>query len=240
MHNLPPSKIIFSEVMFDKTRGISGELPEHIEFVKNIAIPQFEEWGYEVEVLHAATDYIDNFNMKLIRSKYPDRIGKKRGFPIAGMCAINRDIKIKAIRNYLKQYKDQNLVQYVGIAIDEPERLARLDGTNRISLLARYGYTEQMAYDLCSEYNLLSPIYNMSSRGGCWFCPNCKYKEFAHLKCYHPELWDELKILSLSDNLVSYNFKYNLTFDEVNAKVNAYIAAHPDEFNQTNISHQEE
>ena len=39
IHNLPPSTVIFSEVMFDKKRGISGELPEHIDFIKNRAIP---------------------------------------------------------------------------------------------------------------------------------------------------------------------------------------------------------
>ena len=30
LHNIPIDGIIFSEVMFDKSRGISGELPEHI------------------------------------------------------------------------------------------------------------------------------------------------------------------------------------------------------------------
>ena len=29
IHGLPPSKIIMSEVMFDKNRNISGELPKH-------------------------------------------------------------------------------------------------------------------------------------------------------------------------------------------------------------------
>ncbi len=45
MHGLPPTKIIMSEVMFDKKRNISGELPEHMEWVKNKAIPVFKEWG---------------------------------------------------------------------------------------------------------------------------------------------------------------------------------------------------
>ena len=35
-HNEPLDLIIFSEVMFDKE--ISGELPEHIDFIKNKAI----------------------------------------------------------------------------------------------------------------------------------------------------------------------------------------------------------
>ena len=59
-HNEPLDLIIFSEVMFDK--NVSGELPEHIDFIKNKCIPLFESWGYEVKILHADTTYIDCFN----------------------------------------------------------------------------------------------------------------------------------------------------------------------------------
>ncbi len=61
IHGLPSSKIIFSEVMFDRKRGISGELPEHIRFVRDQAKPLFESWGYEVEMIHAEKDYLDCF-----------------------------------------------------------------------------------------------------------------------------------------------------------------------------------
>ena len=89
IHNLPPSTVIFSEVMFDKKRGISGELPEHIDFIKNRAIPVFEEWGYTVEILHATKDYLDCFHQIITKSKNPLRNGRKSGFPIGGMCTIN-------------------------------------------------------------------------------------------------------------------------------------------------------
>ncbi len=56
-HNEPLDLIIFSEVMFDK--NISGELPEHIDFIKNKAIPLFESWGYETKILHADLTYKD-------------------------------------------------------------------------------------------------------------------------------------------------------------------------------------
>ena len=50
-NNEPLDLIIFSEVMFDK--NISGELPEHIEFIKNKCIPLFESWGYKTKILHS-------------------------------------------------------------------------------------------------------------------------------------------------------------------------------------------
>ena len=55
-HHEPLDLIIFSEVMFDK--GISGELPEHIDFIQNKAIPTFESWGYETKILHSDKTYI--------------------------------------------------------------------------------------------------------------------------------------------------------------------------------------
>lgn len=223
IHNLPPPTIIFSEVMYDKQRGISGELPEHIDFVRNKAIPVFQKWGYEVKILHAEKDYLDCFHQIIRKSKNPFRNGAKNGFPIGGMCSINNRIKMKAIRDYLKNING-DFIEYIGIATDEPARLLRLAGTNKKSLLAEYGYTEQMAADLCCKYDLLSPIYQHTKRGGCWFCPNATYGEFAYLKVNYPELWDELRQLSKDENLASQNFKYSKTFAEVDRKIDDYIS----------------
>lgn len=93
IHGLPPSKIIFSEVMFDNSRGISGELPEHIDFVMNRAKPLFEKWGYRVVIVRAEKDYMSLFNHVIEKSGKQERIGKKAGFLIGGRCSANRDLK---------------------------------------------------------------------------------------------------------------------------------------------------
>lgn len=233
IHGLPPSKIIMSEVMFDKKRGISGELPEHMEWVHNTAIPLFESWGHDVKILHADKDYLDLFYSVKTRSKNPSFNGKYWGFLLGGMCAANSPLKIKPIKDFFRSL-DCNYIQYVGIASDEPERLKRLEGTNRISLLARYGYTEQMSFDLCKQYNLLSPIYRYSKRGGCWFCPSATIRENAYIKQKYPELWAELETLSHIDNLISYGFKYGKTFAQVDSDVDLYLNLL--DFNQRQIT----
>lgn len=202
IHNIRVDKILFSEVMFNKE--ISGELPEHIDFIKNRAIPQFEEWGFETEILHADKTYMDCFNQVFQNSTVPERNGKRYGFPMSGKCIINRDCKIKPIQDYLKKLKADGIevVQFIGIAVDEPERLERLDGKNKISILAKYGYTEQMAFDLAAKYNLLSPIYGFSPRGGCWFCPNARYCELKHLRNNHKNLWNILLDLENEKDIV--------------------------------------
>lgn len=136
------------------------------------------------------------------------------------MCTVNRECKLKPIHDFYKQYKDYNIVQYVGIAADEPKRLARLK-EGQISLLDKYRYTEDMAKQKCLEYGLLSPIYGGGNRNGCWFCPNVRIKDFAKFKLAHPELWEELLRLSLTPNLCSYGFKYGKTVQEVDERIDA-------------------
>ncbi len=188
-HNEPLDEIIFSEVMYSDT--ISGELPEHIDFVKNVAFPLFEKRGYKTRILHSEKNYLDFFHRVVTRSRNPERIGKKYGFPISGKCFVNAHCKLKPIKDYVASKDKASLIQYIGLAIDEPERLTRLD-KGKISLLAKYGYTEEMARDKAAEYGLLSPCYGYSTRSGCWFCPNAGIGELLHLRNKHSALWNEL------------------------------------------------
>ena len=201
-HNEPLDKIIFSEVMFDK--NISGELPEHIDFILNKCKPLFEGWGYEVKILHSEYTYMDCFNHITTRSRKPERNGKRNGFPMAGRCIINDRCKIKPIKDFIKTKDPKQITQYLGIAIDEPKRLERLkdEKTICISLLEKYRYTEKMAYELCEKYNLLSPTYDFTPRGGCWFCPNARYCELKHLRTYHRDLWQKLLDLEKEPDLI--------------------------------------
>lgn len=173
-HNEPLDLIVFAEVMFDKET--SGELPEHITFIKEKCIPLFEEWGYKTQILRAEKTYIDNFYHVVERTKNPERKGKRAGFPMAGKCWANRDLKIKPINDFYKTKDLDQITQYIGIAVDEPKRLERLkEGKpKKISLLEKYGYTEKMAFELCEKYGLLSPIYDFAPRGGVLVLPECK------------------------------------------------------------------
>lgn len=161
-HNEPLDLIIFSEVMFDEKT--SGEYPEQMEFIHRCK-KQFEEWGYPVEILHSDVTYMECFHHVCGKGK---RIGMKLGFPMTGRCIINRDCKLKPIHQFNKAHPDA--IHYVGLAIDEPKRLERLK-PNTISLLAKYGMSEADAYDLCKLYDMLSPVYSFTKRGGVGSAP---------------------------------------------------------------------
>lgn len=189
-HGEPLNEIIFGEVMYSET--ISGELPEHINFVKNVAFPLFESWGYKTRILRAEKTYLDCFNHVVEKPrKNMEHKGKKKGFVMVGHCDVQRDCKLKPIADYFRGLEGREITQYVGIAIDEQKRLQRLSA-GKVSLLAKYGYTEEMAKEKAAQYGLLSPCYNYSKRGGCWFCPNAKDGQLKHLRNNHNELWQEL------------------------------------------------
>lgn len=214
-HNEPLDEIVYCEVMFDE--NISGELPEHRDFIYNVAIPKFEEWGYKVRVLRSDITYLDCFNRINQGKKVPSRKGQKYGFPMAGKCKIQGDCKLKPIKEYWKS-QNSNVTQYIGIAIDEPKRLDRIAETDRkISLLEKYGYTEEMARQKCIEYGLLSPIYEFTNRGGCWFCPNARDGELRHLFDNHKDLWNTLLDLENEPNTVG-NIWNTLTKTSIHEK----------------------
>lgn len=215
-NNEPLDRVVFSEVMFDHERGISGEIPEHIEWVYNIAIPKLESMGVKVDVVRANKDYVSLCTRNFKRG---EKKGRMYGLQSSRFCYANSELKVQPIRDYYKKFKHFIITQYVGIAIDEPIRLARLERTNKISLLAKYGYTEQMAMDKCREYNLVSPIYSMVYRGGCWFCYNANISMYIHIRKKYPEYWKALKDLYYKTK--SQFFKYDKTLEKVEKEMDA-------------------
>ncbi|MGM9667539.1 MAG: hypothetical protein ACI3XN_05765 [Eubacteriales bacterium] len=66
----------------------------------------------------------------------------------------------------LAQGAKKNIVQYLGIAADEPERIARHQKPGFKMPLVEIGWDEAFCRQICEENDLLSPIYTTSARGG--------------------------------------------------------------------------
>ena len=148
-HNEPLDRCVFAEVMFDTERNISGEIPEHIEWIYLTAIPKLEAMGVKVDVVRTR-DYQSFFHRRRGEKAKPEYRGRKEGFVIGGKCRLSGQ-KAEAIKRYYKDLGTPAVVQYIGIAIDEPKRLQRLEGTNKVSLLAKYGFTEADAWRKCER-----------------------------------------------------------------------------------------
>ena len=210
-HDEPLDEAVYCEVMFDDK--VSGEVPEHRDFIYGTAIPALERMGVKVVVLRSQQTYVGWFTGRVTRGP---KKGMVRSFPICGRCAVQRDCKIKPIEQYKKSLPSGTM-QYVGIASDEQERLLRLDGNQKISLLDKYNCTEQDAKELCRQAGLLSPVYEFTDRGGCWFCPNAKKAELRHLYDHHPDLWARMLELQAIPGKTTEKFNRTQTFADIDA-----------------------
>ena len=107
-------------------------------------------------------------------------------------------------KSSLAQGADTNIVQYLGIAADEPERIKRHTRPGIVLPLVEIGWGEAYCRRWCEENGLLSPIYTNAARGGCWFCHNQSVKQLRLLRRDYPDLW---KILLKWDSDSPVTFK---------------------------------
>ena len=66
--------------------------------------------------------------------------------------------------------------------------------------------------EICKKNDLLSPLYDTSFRGGCWFCVKQSIGQLRNLYHNYPDLWNKLKDLEKD----SHNtFKPNMTLSQL-------------------------
>ena len=212
MHSEPLDEVVYCEVMFDD--AISGEVPEHRDFIYGRAIPFLERNGIKVVVLRSEMTYIRSFYRVLQKGQ---SAGKLNSWPLCGKCCIQRDCKLPPIRAYMRSL-GSGVVQYIGIAYDEQERLTRLEAEKTISLLEKYQKTERDAADICKRAGLYSPAYAFSDRNGCFFCPNAKERELRHLYECYPDLWARLLECQGAPNKATELFNRRERFDEIDQR----------------------
>lgn len=212
--------IVTAEIMFSHEKNISAEHPDHIKWFYETAKPTLENWGYNVIVVKSEKDYVKHFYGRILKSEYPERIGKKHGFVLGGnRCSLKRDCKIRLIDNWCKAQGE--FIKILGIAFDEQKRLESIHKQkNTWSILETERVIEAQTYDICREYNLLSPFYTSGrDRQGRWFCPNASVEEMAQFAKEYPNYWNELRILAQDEETVSKLFKYDRTFESVDREI---------------------
>ena len=202
---LPLDEVIYVDIMFDD--NISGETPEMASFISKAEKILKEKFNIEVTHLKGIT-FKEQFYKVKQRGKH---IGDNYGFPYTIGAWCNDRLKIQPIKEYLRK-QTEPVIQYVGIAYDEPKRYERLNHQTHIALLYDLKITEAEAMGICKKYDLVSPIYKTSFRGGCWFCPKQRLSQLKWLYKEHNDLWNILKDMEKD----SFNtFKPNTTLKDL-------------------------
>lgn len=202
---LPLDEVIYVDIMFDD--DTSGETPEMASFITKAEKILKEKFNIEVTHLRGVT-FKEQFYKVKQRGKH---VGDNYGFPYTIGAWCNDRLKMQPIKEYMRKQKDQ-IIQYVGIAYDEPERYERLNHETHIAPLYDLKITEKEAMEICEKYDLLSPIYKTSFRGGCWFCPKQRLSQLKWLYQEHNDLWNILRDMEKD----SFNtFKPNTTLKDL-------------------------
>ena len=175
------NRIVHAEVWATDT--IPAELPPMVEFKKKADQIIKERYGLEVEHFRADTTYEKQFYSVFGSGKNQGRI---YGFPFQRGAWCNNRLKMAAIAKCKREY-----VHYIGIAVDEPKRFKVLD-ERTLSPLKEIGWEEELCGLWCKYSGLLSPEYETSFRGGCWFCHNQGAEQLRHLRRNYPQYWEML------------------------------------------------
>ena len=82
----------------------------------------------------------------------------------------------------------RNIVEYIGIAADEPDRFGQLNDRKRAPLV-EFGVEEDLCGLYCQYGRCLGPSYETSCRDGCWFCHNQGVDSLRNLWRNWPDYW---------------------------------------------------
>ena len=83
-----------------------------------------------------------------------------------------------------------NIVHYIGIAADEPLRIAKhMPKADKVMPLVQIGWDEDLCGLEATYMDMLSPTYDGSTRDGCWFCHNQSIGQLRRLRRDYPDLW---------------------------------------------------
>jgi 3'-phosphoadenosine 5'-phosphosulfate sulfotransferase (PAPS reductase)/FAD synthetase len=150
-----------------------------IKYVELTAEPSFDYLMFEKPVCKRGTKTVHKYGYSWC----------------GGTCRWGTTAKLKALEQYAAGH-----IEYVGIAIDEPERLKKERKGNKLFPLAEWGMTEQECLDYCYSkgYDWIEEgveLYSILDRVSCWCCRNKNLKELYHIYLYLPCYWQKLKDL---------------------------------------------
>ena len=190
---LPVDYVIHCDIKFNNE--ISGEHPLMAEWIPYAEKRIKELYGIDIIHLTAKKNFTEQFYT--VKQK-GNHIGDRYGYPYTIGAWCNSRLKLDPIQNFIQEIKKQGkkVVEYIGIASDEPKRLERykeLETENhKYITLADFGIDELEALEICKRKGLLSPKYENSFRGGCWFCPKQSMWDLYQLWKNYPKHFEML------------------------------------------------
>ena len=180
--NMPLDEVIFYD---------TGMEFQCIYRVRDMILPMLEERNIKYVEIKPDNNFL--FDM-LVRPKVKRKTKEiAYGNEWCGKCRWQTFVKQKKCN----QYTGTDNIVYVGIAYDEPKRLANLDSYKRAPL-SDLKMTEKDCLEYCRKHGIYwnedgVELYDILDRVSCWMCQNKNLKELKNMYLYLPKYWLMLK-----------------------------------------------
>lgn len=193
---LMEDKCPLTHVVFFDTGMEFNSIYRNIDRMQKIC----EEKRIIFHIIRPKTDFLTQMLIKPVcEGKCKEHYGYEW---CGGCCRWRTSDKISMINDYLKSL-DGKIVQYVGIAADEPDRIK--NENNKLYPLVKWGWKESDCLEYCyrqgwnwnEETSVTKTgyvdLYKILKRVSCWCCKNKNLKELKAIYDYLPYYWGLLK-----------------------------------------------
>lgn len=185
------------------------EFPEMYEHIAKV-----EKYiGRKITTIKAQKDFMWYAAQKEVVNRKTKNISIGYGWPGLFARWCTRHLKLEVIDRYLRGLKkDYDLVQYVGIAADEPKR----ERDQKYPLI-EWGMTEADCLEYCKKRGFdWGGLYEIWGRVSCWCCPLQSLDDLRKLRLYRPQMWAALRELDKSLSHTDHpNFYYKVSFADI-------------------------
>lgn len=178
------------------------EMEEHIDKVEKYIGRPITRLKADRDFMYWATEHKRIVKSDKIPGVKPGDIKIGFAWPNKFSRWCTKELKTNVIGRYFKDLKkDYEIVEYIGIAADEPHR----ERDKRYPLID-WNMSEADCLKYCYDRGFdWSGLYKLRNRVSCWCCPLQTLESLKNLKMYHPELWEKLRkmdneIQKLKDN----------------------------------------
>lgn len=188
--------------------------------------PLVEAYGAKMRIIKAKNSFL--YDM-LVRPICSGTSKEHYGFDwCGGRCRWATNNKVTEINRFISSLGCEKVVQYIGIAFDEPRRVR--NDNNKTYPLVEWHMTESDCLRYCrtrgwdwregkEPYSI--DLYDILDRVSCWCCANKNLKELRNYYQFLPDYWSALKGLQ---SRIDRPFYHDKTIFELEDRFNQELS----------------
>src|SRR5690554_3195993 len=205
--------IYLDEVVFVDTGKEFPEMYEHIDSLEELVKP----YGIKFTRLKAEKPY-EYWLGEHVKTKGKNKGKKGYGWPDFQnrWCTyvFKRDVLKKYYKKIMEEHEEP--VDFIGIAVDEEERVNHNDKRHKEYPLINMEITEEEALEYCYSWGFdWGGLYEKLDRVSCYLCPLARLNELKYVFEHYPWLWLEMRML---DDMSYRDFRNDYTLAELERK----------------------